>query len=199
MSGKAIIFSAPSGAGKTTIVRHLLEESGLPLGFSISATTRPARGNEQDGHDYFFMDVSQFKTHISNGELVEWEEVYHGVFYGTLKSELERLWADGKTVLFDVDVVGGVKLRKALGDSALSIFVQPPSLDELRIRLEGRGTDSAERITERMEKARWEWEKNVEFDRVLINEDLATACNEARAMVLAHLTSASTFPDVDKD
>jgi guanylate kinase len=198
MNGKAVIFSAPSGAGKTTIVRHLLEKSGLPLGFSISATTRPARGNEQDGHDYFFMELSQFKTHLTNGDLVEWEEVYDGVFYGTLKSELERLWADGKTVLFDVDVVGGLKLKEALGKRALSIFVQPPSLDELRKRLEGRGTDSEERIAERMEKAKWEWEKNVEFDCVLINQDLALACNEAQEMVLTHLDGPSASTDTVK-
>ena len=187
MNGKAVIFSAPSGSGKTTIVRHLLGKTNLPLGFSISATTRASRGKEEHGKDYFFMELPAFKACISKGELVEWEEVYEGVFYGTLTAELERLWSEGKTVVFDVDVVGGLKLREALGDRALSVFVQPPSLDELRNRLEGRGTDAKERIDERMEKAEWEWKQNIHFDRILINTNLDEAFKEAVDLVTDHL------------
>ena len=198
MSGKAVIFSAPSGSGKTTIVRHLLENSGLPLGFSISATTRSARGKELNGEDYFFMTVPDFEKRIANGDLVEWEEVYEGVYYGTLKSELERLWSAGKTVLFDVDVVGGLKLRETLGDNALAIFVQPPSLKELRARLEKRGTDSKERIDERMEKAEWEWKKSAQFDHIVVNKELKVACEEAASLVKGHLESRLDAPNVFK-
>ena len=187
MSGKAVIFSAPSGSGKTTIVRHLLGKTNLPLGFSISATTRSSRGKEEHGKDYFFLEVPAFKECIAKGELIEWEEVYEGVFYGTLRTELERLWSEGKTVLFDVDVVGGLKLREALGDRALSVFVQPPSLEELQNRLEGRGTDTKERIHERMEKAEWEWKQNIHFDQILINTNLDEAFKEAADLVTEHL------------
>jgi guanylate kinase len=186
MSGNAVIFSAPSGSGKTTIVRNLLEQSKLPLGFSISATTRSPRGREAEGKDYFFMDVDAFKGHIERKEMVEWEEVYPGRFYGTLKTELERLWADGKIVLFDVDVVGGLKLREILGEQALSIFVQTPSMEVLRERLEGRGTDLPERIAERMKKAAWEWDQSPNFDRILVNDDLKTACVQAQDWIRAH-------------
>ena len=186
MSGKAVIFSAPSGSGKTTIVRNLLEQSKLPLGFSISATTRSPRGREAEGKDYFFIDEDAFKGHIERKEMVEWEEVYPGRFYGTLKTELERLWADGKIVLFDVDVVGGLKLRKVLGEQALSIFVQTPSMEVLRERLEGRGTDLPERVAERMQKAAWEWGQSPNFDRILVNDDLKTACGQAQDWIRAH-------------
>ncbi|MDE0871328.1 MAG: guanylate kinase [Flavobacteriales bacterium] len=186
MSGKAVIFSAPSGSGKTTIVRNLLEQSKLPLGFSISATTRSPRGREAEGKDYFFIDVDAFKGHIERKEMVEWEEVYPGRFYGTLKTELERLWADGKIVLFDVDVVGGLKLREVLGEQALSIFVQTPSMEVLRERLEGRGTDRPERVAERMKKAAWEWGQSPNFDRILVNDDLKTACGQAQDWIRAH-------------
>ena len=189
LKGKAIVFSAPSGAGKTTIVRHLLENSGLSLGFSVSATSRDPRGVEQDGIDYYFKSIEAFKACIARGELVELEEVYPGKYYGTLKSELERLWETGKTVLFDVDVVGGIKLRKALGANALSIFVQPPSIGVLRTRLEQRGTESPERLKERMEKASWEWEQSVHFDRILVNDNLQHACNEAIDMVKSHVNN----------
>jgi guanylate kinase len=185
--GKAIIFSAPSGAGKTTIVRHLLENSGLSLGFSVSATTREPRGNERDGVDYHFKSIAAFQTSIANEELVEWEEVYPDKYYGTLKSELERLWNAGKTVLFDVDVVGGMELRAALGPQAMSVFVQPPSMEILRERLELRGTESEERLRERMDKAGWEWKQSVHFDKVLINDDLQEACKEAVEMVVGHV------------
>jgi len=190
--GKAIVFSAPSGAGKTTIVRHLLENSGLPMGFSISATTRAPRGTEKDGVDYHFTTVEAFQACIKKGELVEWEEVYPGKYYGTLKSELERLWSSGKIVLFDVDVVGGIELRKTLGANALSVFVQPPSMAVLRARLENRGTETVERIEERMNKARWEWKQSVHFDEILVNDDLESACKTAVELVQKHIDSPTT-------
>jgi guanylate kinase len=184
--GKAVIFSAPSGAGKTTIVRHLLGHPELNLAFSISATTRPPRGTEQDGVDYCFLTVEAFKARIDSGAFLEWEEVYPGKFYGTLHAELERLWAAGKTVVFDVDVVGGANLRRLLGDSALAVFIQPPSLEVLRQRLERRGTDAPERIEERLAKAQWELEQHVHFDKVLINEALAPAQAQALEWLKAY-------------
>ncbi|MGB1122274.1 MAG: guanylate kinase [Flavobacteriales bacterium] len=184
--GKAVIFSAPSGAGKTTIVRHLLGHPELNLAFSISATTRPPRGTEQDGVDYYFLNVEAFKARIDTGAFLEWEEVYPGKFYGTLHAELERLWAAGKTVVFDVDVVGGANLRRLLGDSALAVFIQPPSLEVLRQRLERRGTDAPERIEERLAKAQWELEQHVHFDKVLINEALAAAQAQALEWLKAY-------------
>jgi len=183
---RSVIFSAPSGAGKTTIVRHLLGLPELNLAFSVSATTRALRGSEVHGHDYYFLSQSEFQTHIENGDLVEWEEVYPGKFYGTLKSELERLWEQGKTVVFDVDVVGGSNLKNVLGEDALAIFIQPPSLDVLRSRLEGRGTETQERIEERMAKASWEMEQKVHFDRILINDDLLRACETAEDWIKAY-------------
>lgn len=183
---RSVIFSAPSGAGKTTIVRHLLGLPELNLAFSVSATTRALRGSEVHGHDYYFLSQSEFQTHIENGDLVEWEEVYPGKFYGTLKSELERLWEQGKTVVFDVDVVGGSNLKNVLGEDALAIFIQPPSLDVLRSRLEGRGTETQERIEERMAKASWEMEQKVHFDRILINDDLLHACETAADWIEAY-------------
>ena len=183
---RSVIFSAPSGAGKTTIVRHLLGLPELNLAFSVSATTRALRGSEVHGHDYYFLSQSEFQTHIENGDLVEWEEVYPGKFYGTLKSELERLWEQGKTVVFDVDVVGGSNLKNVLGEDALAIFIQPPSLDVLRSRLEGRGTESPERIDERMAKASWEMEQKGHFDRILINDDLLRACETATDWIKAY-------------
>jgi len=183
---RSVIFSAPSGAGKTTIVRHLLGLPELNLAFSVSATTRALRGSEMHGHDYYFLSQSEFQTHIENGDLVEWEEVYPGKFYGTLKSELERLWEQGKTVVFDVDVVGGSNLKNVLGEEALAIFIQPPSLDVLRSRLEGRGTETQERIEERMAKASWEMEQKVHFDRILINDDLLRACETAEDWIKAY-------------
>ena len=192
VSGKSVIFSAPSGAGKTTIVRHLLSQPELALAFSVSATTRPPRGNEVDGQDYFFLTEAEFKHHIDSGLLVEWEEVYPGKFYGTLKSELERLWLAGKTVLFDVDVVGGANLRQTLGERALAIFIQPPSLEVLNQRLQQRGTESPERIAERMAKAGWELEQRDKFDRVLINDDLELACATALKWVAEYVGLPTT-------
>ena len=184
--GKAVIFSAPSGAGKTTIVRHLLGHPELNLAFSVSATTRPPRGTEQDGLDYHFLTVETFKARIDAGALLEWEEVYPGKFYGTLRTEMNRLWAEGKTVVFDVDVVGGANLRRLLGNSALAVFIQPPSLEVLRHRLESRGTDAPERIEERLAKAQWELEQHIHFDKVLINDDLAAAQAQALEWLKAY-------------
>jgi len=152
MRGKLVIISAPSGAGKTTIVKHLLE-TGLNLSFSVSATTRPLRGLEEEGVDYFFLSVPEFRRRIENGEFVEWEEVYKDVFYGTLKCELERIRAAGKNVLFDVDVEGGITLKNSFGTDSIAIFIMPPSVQELENRLVKRGTDTPEKIKVRIEKA----------------------------------------------
>ena len=182
MEGKAIIFSAPSGAGKTTIVRHLLN-SGLNLSFSISATTRSPRGTEKDGVDYFFLPVDEFRRRVRNNEFVEWEEVYSDIMYGTLKAELDRIWSEGNHVLFDVDVMGGISLKKIFGKRALSVFVMPPSVAELEKRLVGRGTDSPEKIKMRVEKAHQELKMSERFDAVIVNDDLDSAKSEALILV----------------
>lgn len=180
--GKLIIFSAPSGAGKTTIVRHLL--GIIPeLEFSISATTRPSRGEEMHGSDYYFITKEEFLHRIAQKDFVEFEEVYTGTFYGTLRSEIERVWAKGKHVIFDIDVKGGLHLKRKFGDQALAIFVQPPSLAVLKERLTGRGTDSPEKLEERFEKAEKELCFSPEFDVILKNYDLDTACKEAAVLV----------------
>jgi len=150
--GKIVIFSAPSGSGKTTIVKHLLSK-GLNMEFSVSACSRAPRGQEQNGVDYYFLTAEEFRQRIDNDEFVEWEEVYAGRFYGTLKTELTRIWSKGNHVLFDVDVKGGINLKKKFGDNALSVFVMPPSIDELRRRLVGRATDAPEEIERRIAKA----------------------------------------------
>jgi guanylate kinase len=178
MNGKLIIFSAPSGSGKTTIVRHLLD-SGLPLEFSISACTRKPRSGEVDGKDYYFMSVDEFKEKIDRDHFVEWEEVYPGLLYGTLKSELERIWKMEKHVIFDVDVAGGLNLKKQFGTHALSVFVMPPSIEELETRLKSRGTDDGEDIRTRIEKAHEEIALAADFDLILVNDDLDKALNKA--------------------
>jgi guanylate kinase len=188
MDGKLVIISAPSGAGKTTIVKHLLD-SGLDLSFSVSATTRALRGNEKDGVDYFFLTVQEFRKRIDRGEFVEWEEVYKDVFYGTLKSELVRIWSVGKHVLFDVDVVGGITLKNKFKTDALAIFIMPPSVEELENRLVKRGTDSSEKIRVRVEKASEELKLAGEFDSVIINHELETAKKEAYNIVSSFLKS----------
>jgi guanylate kinase len=186
MTGKLVIISAPSGAGKTTIVNHLLV-SGLNLSFSVSATTRPLRGNEEDGKDYFFLSVEEFKKRIENKEFVEWEEVYKDLYYGTLKSELERIWENGQNVLFDVDVKGGITLKKIFGNRSIAIFIMPPSVEELENRLVKRGTDSPEKIRIRVEKARQELELANQFDTVIVNHQLDRAKEEAVKILTSFL------------
>jgi guanylate kinase len=178
MLGKLIIFSAPSGAGKTTIVRHLLDKD-LNLEFSISATSRPKRHTETNGKDYYFLTPEEFKSKIENNEFLEWEEVYPGTFYGTLKSEVERIRKAGKNVIFDVDVVGGSNIKRFYGDEALAVFIQPPSVDELRNRLVSRSTDTQEVIEKRVAKAAYELTFSDQFDVIVVNEDLEKAFIEA--------------------
>ena len=182
MNGRLVIISAPSGAGKTTIVRHLMD-SGLNLSFSVSATTRPLRGNERDGSDYFFLSVPEFRRKIENDELVEWQEVYKDLFYGTLKSEIERIWKEGKSVLFDVDVKGGINLKNIYGNNSLSVFIMPPSIEELKKRLVGRGTDTAEKIKMRVDKAAEEINLADKFDKIIINDNLEKTREEAFLLV----------------
>ncbi len=182
-SGKAIIFSAPSGSGKTTIVKHLLKNKPQ-LGFSISACTRDKRGrDEQNGKDYYFLTPEEFKNKIDQDAFVEWEEVYEGNFYGTLKEEIERIWNGGKTVVFDVDVKGGLHLKEYFGDHALAIFVKVPSLDVLTSRLRDRGTESEESLSRRLYKAKFEMSFEDKFDVSLVNDDIEKSFIEAEALV----------------
>jgi len=178
MKGKLIIFSAPSGSGKTTIVHHLLEQD-LPLSFSISACTRAPRNNEQHGKDYYFLSADDFKRMITNEEFIEWEEVYKDHFYGTLRSELNRIWSMDKHVLFDIDVAGGVNLKDQFADQALSLFIMPPSISVLKERLENRSTDDPEIIKIRFEKAEKELKFAEKFDLVIVNDKLDVAIKEA--------------------
>lgn len=172
--GKVIIFSAPSGSGKTTIVRHLLERYPQ-LEFSISATSRAPRGQERDGVDYYFLSQEEFMQAVDENRFVEWEEVYKDTCYGTLRSEVERIWAKGHVIVFDVDVIGGINLKRIFGDDACSVFVMPPSIEELRRRLVNRGTDSPEVIERRVAKAEFELTKAPEFDYVVVNDCLEEA------------------------
>lgn len=182
MAGKAIIFSAPSGSGKTTIVKHLLKNNP-DLGFSISASTRDKRGRkEEHGKDYYFLTPQEFISRINSDAFVEWEEVYEGNFYGTLKSEIERIWKAGKNVVFDVDVKGGLNLKKYFGDKALAIFVKVPSLEILKERLHDRGTESEESLSRRLFKAQFEMSFQDKFDRVLVNENLEKSLAEAQQL-----------------
>ncbi|MCX6213551.1 guanylate kinase [Spirosoma sp.] len=183
MDGKLIIFSAPSGSGKTTIVKHLLAENNN-LGFSISACTRDRRGRaEENGKDYYFLTPEEFKQRIDNDEFVEWEEVYVGAFYGTLKSEIERLWKSGKHVLFDVDVQGGLKLKEYYGDKALAVFVKVPDEETLRQRLIGRGSETEESLSKRLFKVHFEMSFQDRFDVILVNDDLETSLQKAQKLV----------------
>ena len=182
MNRKTVIFSAPSGSGKSTIVHHILDLHP-EMEFSVSATSRAPRGTEQDGIDYHFIQPGEFRRRIEAGEFVEYEEVYRDRFYGTLKSEVERIWNAGHVIIFDVDVKGGVNLKKYFGDAALSVFIKAPSVEVLRERLIGRGTDSAEAIAERVAKATEELTYEDRFDYVLVNDDLATAYAEAERVV----------------
>lgn len=182
MAGKALIFSAPSGSGKTTIVKHLLS-TNPDLGFSISASTRDKRGRtEQHGKDYYFLTPEEFKKRIDNNEFVEWEEVYEGNFYGTLKSEVERIWKGGKNVIFDVDVKGGLNLKKYFGDNGLAIFVKVPSIEVLKERLHDRGTETDESLSRRLFKAKFEMSFQDQFDIVLVNENLQKSLAEAQQL-----------------
>lgn len=182
MSGKAYIFSAPSGSGKTTIVKHLLKNNP-DLGFSISASTRDKRGRtEKDGKDYYFLTPEEFKQKIDQDEFIEWEEVYAGNFYGTLKTEIDRIWNEGKNVIFDVDVKGGINLKKYFGDKALSIFVKVPSIEMLKDRLLERGTENDESLSRRLFKAKFEMTFQDKFDIVLINDDLEKSLQEAQRL-----------------
>jgi len=178
MEGKLIIISAPSGAGKTTICNYLLE-SGLKLEFSISASTRQKRGKEQDGINYFFLSPEEFSRRVINDEFVEWEEVYKDLRYGTLKSELERIWTNGNHVLFDVDVQGGINLKKKFGTRALAVFIMPPSVDDLEKRLVGRGSDNQSTINMRVDKAKHELAFADQFDLIIVNDRLEKAKKEA--------------------
>ena len=182
MQGKLIIFSAPSGAGKTTIVKHLLHKFSQ-LEFSVSACSRPKRQGEQEGVDYYFLTVSQFKEKIANAEFVEWQEVYHEQYYGTLKSEIERIWSHGKQVIFDVDVEGGLNLKKAFGEKALAVFVMPPSIQHLENRLTLRQTETPESIKKRTTKAITELLTSKQFDQIVVNDDLQQAFVEAEKVV----------------
>lgn len=178
MTGKLIIFSAPSGSGKSTIINYLLTQP-LNLAFSISATSRLPRGSEKHGNEYYFLTPEEFKHRIAGNEFLEYEEVYPDKFYGTLKNEVERLTSEGKNVIFDVDVVGGVNIKRYYGDRALSLFIQPPSIEELKRRLEGRATDTPEVIKNRIEKAAYELTFAPQFDAVIVNDNLENAKAEA--------------------
>jgi guanylate kinase len=182
LTGKCVIFSAPSGAGKTTIVHHLLNAQ-LGLEFSVSACSRDPRPNEVDGKDYHFLGLEGFRTLIQEDAFVEWEEVYTDNYYGTLRSEIDRIWKAGKTVIFDVDVVGGLNIKRIFGKQALAVFVQPPSYEELEKRLRYRSTETEEKINMRMAKAKKELSSSSEFDVIIVNDDLALACAEATRLV----------------
>ncbi len=181
--GKLIVFSAPSGSGKTTIVKHLLGKEDLNLEFSISAASREPRGEEINGKDYYFISTEEFKKHIKNEDFLEWEEVYRDNFYGTLKSEIERIWALGKNVIFDIDVAGGLRIKSKFPKETLAVFVKPPSIDELKIRLKKRSTESEDKINMRIAKASVELATAPQFDVVIKNYDLPNALEEACQLV----------------
>lgn len=181
--GKLIVFSAPSGSGKTTIVRHLLKQQELNLEFSISATSREARGNEEHGKDYYYLSLKEFKNKIKNDEFLEWEEVYRDNFYGTLKTEIERIWTKGKHVIFDIDVSGGLRIKRKFPEQTLAIFVKPPDLNELVRRLKDRGEESEDKISMRVAKAPAELATAPLFDEIVINANLDDALKNAYDLV----------------
>ena len=185
--GKLIVFSAPSGSGKTTIVRYLLAQPELNLAFSVSATSRPRRVKEKHGEHYYFMSVSEFKQHIKSHDFLEWEEVYRDNFYGTLQSEVDRLWAEGKNVIFDIDVAGGLRIKRKHPDITLAVFVKPPSVDELKIRLKKRSTEDDDKINMRIAKASVELATAPQFDKIIKNYDLDTALKESHRLVAEYL------------
>lgn len=186
MTGKVIIFSAPSGSGKSTVVHHLMETFDC-FELSISATSRAPRGEEKEGADYYYKSAEEFRRLVAADSFVEYEEVYEDLFYGTLKSEVERIWSNGHTIIFDVDVKGGINLKKYFGDHALSVFVKAPSVEELRRRLISRNTDSPEAIEERLAKASYEMEFAPQFDYILVNDDLQICLTEADGVVVNFL------------
>lgn len=194
-SGKLIVFSAPSGSGKTTIVKHLLKQKELNLEFSISATSRAKRGDEENGKDYYYLSTKAFKEKIKNDEFLEWEEVYPDNFYGTLKSEVERIWNNGKHVIFDIDVSGGLRIKRKFPDETLAVFVKPPSIDELKIRLKKRKTENADKINMRVAKASAELATAPLFDQVVINDDLNKALEESYELVEAFIKSDQNDTD----
>lgn len=181
--GKLIVFSAPSGSGKTTIVRHLLKQDELNLEFSISATSREKRGKEIHGKDYYFLDIKDFKNRIKNDEFLEWEEVYRDNFYGTLKTEIERIWGKGKNVIFDIDVSGGLRIKRKFPEETLAVFVKPPDLNELVRRLKDRGEESEDKINMRVAKAPAELATAPLFDVIVINDDLDKALDKSYQLV----------------
>jgi guanylate kinase len=181
--GKLFVFSAPSGSGKTTIVRHLLAQEKFNLEFSVSATSREPRGFEVNGQDYYFISLKEFKENIKSDSFLEWEEVYRDNFYGTLKTEVERIWAEGKHVIFDIDVAGGLRIKKKFPEQTLAVFVKPPSIDELKIRLKKRKTESDEKINMRIAKASVELATAPQFDKIIKNYDLEVALEEAEDLV----------------
>lgn len=189
MQGKLIIFSAPSGSGKSTIINKLMSEYGLQGRFSISATSRKPRGSEQDGVEYYFLTEEDFRRRISEGDFLEYEEVYPGCFYGTLRSEVDRTLAQGENVILDIDVQGGLNVKKIYGDRALTLFIQPPSIERLRERLERRGTDAPEVIERRLAKAETELSFAPKYDAVVVNDDLEEACQSAARVVEDFLTA----------
>ncbi len=197
MPGKLIIFSAPSGAGKSTLVHHLLG-CGFNMEFSVSATSRAPRGEEKNGVDYYFLTPEEFLQKIDNKEFLEYEEVYSNTYYGTLRSEVERITGEGKNIVFDVDVVGGLNIKKEFGDRALAIFVAPPSIEILHERLKNRGTDSAEMIKKRIGKAEFEMTFSTQFDIVIVNDDLERAKSEAENVLHDFLKINSIKPENSK-
>lgn len=188
-NGKLIVFSAPSGAGKTSIVKYLVEQDELNLGFSISATSRKKRGEEINGEDYYFLSTDEFKSHIKSDSFLEWEEVYRDNFYGTLKSEVKRIWGLGKHVIFDIDVSGGLRIKRKYPEDTIAIFVKPPSIDELKIRLKKRKTETENKINMRISKASAEMATADLFDLVIENKILKSAQKEARNIVLDFIKS----------
>lgn len=190
--GKLIIISAPSGSGKSTIIGRVMQDESLRLAFSVSATTRPRRGQEVYGVDYYYLTIDEFQHMIENDELVEYQEVYEGRYYGTPKSEVERITSEGRNVVLDLDVLGGVNVKRMYGDRALSIFIQPPSVEVLRERLIKRGTDSMEDIQNRVDKAEFEISIGPQFDYTVINDDLDTAVNEVHNLIANFVTHETT-------
>ena len=184
--GKLIVISAPSGAGKTSIVHFLLQKMDT-LSFSVSACSREKRENEREGIDYYFLGIEEFKSKISEDAFLEWEEVYENQYYGTLNSEIERVWEKGKTVIFDLDVVGGLNIKKQYPNDCLSVFIMPPSLETLRERLQNRGSEVSESLEKRLAKAKEEIARSGEFDKVILNDDLDLACKEAKELIQTYI------------